>query len=61
MARLYAVTRTRVETRRATGRARRRNGHAKFMNGLHAHSSVLVGGPLEGTPDVLLIVCANDA
>jgi uncharacterized protein YciI len=35
-------------------------GHAAFMNALHAAGFVLIGGPLEGTPDVLLIVRAND-
>jgi hypothetical protein len=34
-------------------------GHADFMNGLHANGFVVLGGPLEGTPDVLLIVRAN--
>jgi len=34
--------------------------HADFMNALHEGRFVLLGGPLEGTPDVLLIVKAND-
>jgi hypothetical protein len=34
-------------------------GHADFMNGLHAEGVVMLGGPLEGTPDVLLIVRAE--
>ena len=34
--------------------------HADFMNGLVADGFVLLGGPLEGTPDVLLIVRAAD-
>jgi len=34
--------------------------HAEFMNSLHKEGFVLLGGPLEGTPDVLLIVSAND-
>jgi len=33
--------------------------HADFMNGLHAAGFVLLGGPLEGTADVLLIVRAE--
>ena len=33
--------------------------HAAFMNGLHAEGFVLLGGSLEGTPDVLLIVRAK--
>jgi hypothetical protein len=35
--------------------------HADFMNSLHAEGFVLLGGPLEGTPDVLLIVRATNA
>jgi len=35
--------------------------HAAFMNALEAEGVVLLGGPLEGTPDVLLIIRANDA
>jgi hypothetical protein len=31
------------------------------MNASHAEGFVLLGGPLEGTPDVLLIIRANDA
>jgi hypothetical protein len=34
--------------------------HAAFMNGLLAEGFVALGGPLEGTPDVLLIVRATD-
>ena len=34
--------------------------HAEFMDGLHEEGFVALGGPLEGTPDVLLIVRAND-
>lgn len=34
--------------------------HATFMNALHAEGFVLLGGPLEGTPDVLLIIRAKD-
>jgi uncharacterized protein YciI len=30
------------------------------MNGLHAEGVVVLGGPLEGTPDVLLIVRAEN-
>jgi uncharacterized protein YciI len=33
--------------------------HAVFMNRLHAEEFVLLGGPLDGTPDVLLIVRAR--
>jgi len=35
--------------------------HAAFMNALQSEGFVLLGGPLEGTPDVLLIVRADDA
>ena len=35
--------------------------HAVFMNALHRDGFVLLVGPLEGTPDVLLIALANDA
>jgi uncharacterized protein YciI len=34
--------------------------HADFMNGLLAEGLVLLGGPLTGTRDVLLIVRAED-
>ena len=34
--------------------------HADFMNGLLAEGFVLLGGPLTGTRDVLLIVQAKD-
>ena len=34
--------------------------HAAFMNGLLAEGLITLGGPLEGTPDVLLIVRAVD-
>jgi hypothetical protein len=33
--------------------------HAQFMNALEAEGVVLLGGPLEETPDVLLVICAN--
>ncbi len=35
--------------------------HAAFMNVLQADGFVVLGGPLEGTPDTLLIIRANDA
>jgi uncharacterized protein YciI len=34
--------------------------HADFMNGLQADGFVVLGGPLAGTDDVLLIVRAGD-
>ena len=33
--------------------------HAAFMNGLVKDGFVIIGGPLEGTPDVLLTVRAE--
>jgi uncharacterized protein YciI len=35
--------------------------HAAFMNALQTEGFVVFGGPLEGTPDVLLIIRAEDA
>lgn len=35
--------------------------HASFMNGLQQEGFVVLGGPMDGTPDVLLIVRANSA
>ena len=35
--------------------------HADFMNDLHASGHVLLGGPLAGTREVLLIVRADSA
>jgi len=35
--------------------------HANFMNALHEDGFVLLGGPLEGTSEVLLIIRATDA
>ena len=35
--------------------------HADFMNGLAADGVVVLGGPLEGTPDVLLVMRADSA
>ena len=34
------------------------NAHASFMNGLKADGFIVLGGPLEGTNDVLLIIRA---
>jgi uncharacterized protein YciI len=36
-------------------------GHAVFMNALAREEFVVLGGPLDGTPDVLLIVRAASA
>ena len=35
--------------------------HARFMNDLEAIGAVILGGPLEGTPDVLLVMRADSA
>ena len=35
-------------------------GHAEFMNGLATDGFVVLGGPLRGTRDVLLIVRADN-
>lgn len=35
--------------------------HAYFMNALADQGVVVLGGPLEGTPDVLLVMRANTA
>jgi len=37
------------------------DAHASFMNDLQKEGFVVLGGPLEDTPDVLLIVRANTA
>jgi len=34
--------------------------HAVLMNALHRDGFIVLGGPLDGTPDVLLIARAND-
>jgi hypothetical protein len=33
--------------------------HARFMNALEARHVVVLGGPLDGTPDVLLVMRAH--
>jgi hypothetical protein len=37
------------------------SGHAAFMNGLEGDGFVVVGGPLEDTPYVMLAIRAADA
>ena len=61
---LFAVTRTRGpnwKPARALEEQQDWIPHAAFMNALHAEGFVLLGGPLEGTPDVLLIIRAENA
>jgi hypothetical protein len=64
MAKLFAVTRTRgLAWNHALPLEEQEDWsvHADFMNGLHAEGFVVLGGPLEGTSDVLLIIRANNA
>ncbi len=64
MERLFAVIRTRGagwNNSRPMEEQEEWQSHAAFMNALQTEGFVLLGGPLEGTPDVLLIIRANDA
>ena len=64
MPRLFAVTRSRGPSWNhslSLDRQNDRAAHADFMNALHAESFVLLGGPLDGISDVLLIIRANYA
>jgi uncharacterized protein YciI len=64
MKRLFAVTRTLGPLWNHAVSLEQQDdwlAHAAFMNALHAEGFVLLGGPLEGTSDVLLIFHANDA
>lgn len=59
--RIFAVTRTRgAAWRPELGLEQQADwrGHAAFMNALKQEGFVLLGGPLERTPDVLLIIRA---
>jgi uncharacterized protein YciI len=62
MRKLFAVIRTRgpawQDSRPLEGQADWA-GHASFMNALAKEGFVILGGPLEGTSDVLLIVRAT--
>jgi len=63
MTRTFAVTRTHGEawdSSRAVEAQDAWQPHAVFMNALHSDGFVLLGGTLDGTPDVLLIVRAHD-
>lgn len=63
MPRLFAVIRSRGPAwiaERPMEEQHEWQAHAAFMNGLHRDGFVLLGGPLEGTGDVLLIARAND-
>ncbi|MFI5024326.1 MAG: YciI family protein [Alphaproteobacteria bacterium] len=64
MARLFAVTNTRSaawNNSRPMEEQEDWAAHAAFMDALQAEGFVVIGGPLEGTPDALLIIRANDA
>ena len=59
---LFAVTRTRGPSWDAARPLEEQEGwagHAKFMNGLKDEGFILLGGSLEGTPDVLFIIRAE--
>jgi uncharacterized protein YciI len=62
MQQLFAVIRTRgpawQDSRSLEGQADWA-GHASFMNALAAERFVILGGPLEGTSEVLLVVRAK--
>lgn len=63
MKRMFAVTRTRGKAwdpSRSLEAQEAWQLHAAFMNALHSDGFVLLGGPLVGTSDVLLIVRAHD-
>lgn len=62
MHRLYAVIRTRGPAWQDSLTLERQpewEAHADFMNSLYAGGFLALVGPLEGTPDVLLIVHAE--
>jgi hypothetical protein len=62
--RLFAVIRTRGpawQHARPLEEQREWKAHAAFMNGLQDSGFVALGGPLEGTDEVLLIVRAASA
>ena len=61
-ARLFAVIRTRGPDWQSSLDLEQQPGwreHAVFMNGLLRDGHIVLGGPLEGTPDVLLIMRAS--
>ena len=64
MAQLFVVVRTRgpawLDAESLEGQPDW-SGHASFMNALAKDGFVLLGGPLEGTRDVVLIVRAESA
>ena len=59
---VFAVIRTRGDAWQSDRRLEEQpewDAHASFMNGLLKEGSVLLGGPLEESSDVLLIFRAN--
>jgi len=63
MPQIFAVTRTRGPAFNAALPLEEQaewRAHADFMNALHAEGFVVLGGPLEGTEDILLIVRGED-
>ncbi len=63
MPRFFAITRSRGPAWNAalpTEEQENWRTHAVFMNALHRDGFILLGGPLDGTPDVLLIARARD-
>jgi hypothetical protein len=64
MKKLFAVTRTRGPNWKPGCPLEEQEewaSHAAFTDALQAEGFVVFGGPLEGTPDVLLIIRAEDA
>ena len=63
MGKLFAVLNTRGPAWDSSRSMEEHDGwraHADFMNALVAEGFILLGGPLEGTRDVLLVVRAED-
>lgn len=64
MPRLYVVTRSRGPAWKGSLPLDRQPGwraHADFMNGLEREGFVVLGGPLEGTAETLLVIRAESA
>lgn len=63
MAKIFAATRhrgPRWDASRGLEAQKRWTAHAAFMNGLQADGFIVLGGPLENTDEVLLIVRAEN-
>jgi uncharacterized protein YciI len=64
MKRLFAVIRSRGSAWQASHSVEEQadwEAHASFMNALEKERFVVLGGPLEGTSDVLLIIRAGSS